>query len=384
MRGAAAPYRIDADAMAALSRELAVDSQAKPRFFWLHFMGVHLPIQLGADCAPHDRSPFPDNHEGWRSLVASLPTSETRQAVVAQSVCYFDRLAVIMNKLKALGIYDSSVIIVAADHGDSFGNRREWFAQQSSHGHNAYIPDAVLTAGTPVLAVKPMSAFGSFQERMEPATLCDIPKIILGQIGLPSQSDEACVDIVRQPPAGDRERRFYYYNWSPESWSIDSGNFPDVEEFRVVGHAQDRSSWQPTFRRHVNRRQTKPWLRLDLAAAGSARYRSVAGWQSVPLDQGGLAMAVVGREARLYFGGSLAGPKQLTLQVSVAGPTPIRLNIGFVERSFCQFDIKPEKSQRLLDCPLPPALDLDYVSLRLSGAAASPKLIVHEAQMKSS
>lgn len=384
MRGAAAPYRTDADAMAALSTELAVDSQAKPRFFWLHFMGAHVPIQLGADCAANDRSPFPDNDQGWRFLVASLPARETRQAVVAQSVCYFDRLAAIINKLKALGIYDSSVIIVAADHGDSFGNRREWFAQQSSNGHNAYIPDAVLTAGTPVLAVKPVSAFGSFQERMEPATLCDIPKIILGQIGLPSQSDEACVDIVRRPPAGDRERRFYYYHWSPETWSIGSDNFPDVEEFRVVGHAQDRSSWQPTFRRHVNRQQTKPWSRLDLAAAGSARYRSVAGWQPVTFDPSGAAMAVVGTEARLYFGGRLAGPAQLTLRVSLDGPTPMRLNVGSVNRSFCQFVIEPARPGQLLNCPLPRVPDLDHVVLTPSGAGALPKLIVHEAQLKNS
>jgi hypothetical protein len=381
------PYRIDLNTFAALSKNLQVDSSAKPRFFWLHFMGAHIPIQLGSDCAPNDRAPLPINDQGWKSLVDNLQVTETRAAVVAQAVCYFDRFAAFLNKLRALGIYDNNLIVLAADHGDSFGNRRDWFERQRASARNeAYIPDAVLTAGTPLLGVKPLKAQGWFEERMEPATLCDIPKIILGQLGIPSDQEQQCLDIIHHRPSPARPRSFYHYRWTPETWSIGGDNFPDVEEFLVTGDSGQLESWQPTFRRRVNQKQWKPWTVLMLAAAGSARYLSVAGWQWVTTTGNQGAAAIVGAEARLYFGEILNGPKRLTLRVSNSlQHQSVRLAVGFENRLICHFSVGPGEASQELACPLPRLANMDYVSLHLSGAGIIlPKLIVHEAQLKKS
>jgi hypothetical protein len=293
-------------------------------------------------------------------------------------------VAALFERLRALKIYDDSVIIIVADHGDSFGNRREYFdAQRAASGNPVYIPDAVLTAGTPLFAVKPIDGSGPLEERNEPATLCDVPEVVLGQLGLRSDSAQACVDLINHPPASSRERRFFAYRWTPETWSIGSDNFPDVEEIAVQGDALRPESWRPTFIRHVNRKNQQPWSTLDFAAPASVRFLSIVGWQPLQgLDQNNTTV-VAGAQARLYFGDELRAPKRLRLRISnPPAERVVHLAVGFGGHEICRFEIAPAETRRELDCRLPRRAKMDHVSLSLSSTGGSlPKLLVHEANL---
>lgn len=384
MREATIPYRIDANTMVRLVRDLKIHAGAKPRFFWLHFMGTHIPIQLGADCAPLDRVPLPTDEKGWKTVVENLPATESRATVIAQAICYFDRFAAFLKKLRQLAIYDTSVIVVAADHGDSFGNRRDWFERQRAKVNMAaYVPDAVLTAGTPLLMIKPLAARGLLEERMEPATLCDIPRVILGQLGMANDENRDCIDIVRHPPPADRNRRFYHYRWTPETWSIGSGPFPEIEEFLIAGDVGKLESWQPTFNRRVGRTQGQPWSKLNLADPNNLRYLSVAGWRIARARDREAVSAVARAEGRLYFERNLQGREQLGMRLSnLPGQGSVSLAIGFQDRAICNFVIEPNEIDREIVCILPQNAGIDHIVLRLAaGPKLQAELIVHEVNL---
>lgn len=385
LRGTASPYRIDMNTLSTLTRHLRVEPSVKPRFFWLHLMGAHVPILLGADCAPNKDIALPSHALAWQPLVERLRNSESRAAVVAQTLCYLDRVTGLLERLRELQIYNDSVIVLVADHGDSFGHRREHFERQRAANRNpAYIPDAALTAGTPLLAIKPRNGRGPLTERRDPAALCDVPQVILGQLGSRSAESQACLDIVSHSPSPSRVRRFHYYRWTPETWTLGSGNFPDVEELVVVGDALRLESWQPSFARRVQRQSWRPWTNLDMTKPESTRFLSVVGWHIRRGSEQRSTVAVAGAEGRLYFGAELKAHQRLRLRVAnLPGQGAVRLALGFAGRTLCRYEVPAGDLDRNLDCSLPPQAAMDHVSLSLSGAhGAQTMLTVREAQIR--
>ena len=85
-----------------LMRRMSADSD-QPTFKFLHFMLPHDPYNLDSGCEPYEHGDLSERERYYR-----------------QSECTIRLITSLIGKLKALNIYDQTMIIVAADHGRHF------------------------------------------------------------------------------------------------------------------------------------------------------------------------------------------------------------------------------------------------------------------------
>ena len=156
------------------------------------------------------------------------------QANRQQSLCALSRVRVLLNRLRSLGIYDSTVIAIHADHGShhelqakwprAADRPTEWFASRSS----------------PLLLLKPRNANGQLQTSLAQATLSDITPTLLELAGLPA----------RQPTATSRslvnltqDTKRIRYHWGSSVWKTDQLNPRDAKLFRIEGDHLNPEAW---------------------------------------------------------------------------------------------------------------------------------------------
>jgi arylsulfatase len=107
-----------------------------PFFLWLHYMDVHGPYQAKSGSA------YLSKYRGerlWRKAqknpgeLTELEQTELRQ-LYRTEVEYTDKwIGVLMEELKERGLFDQTVTILTADHGELFGKRGQY-----SHPHLLY------------------------------------------------------------------------------------------------------------------------------------------------------------------------------------------------------------------------------------------------------
>jgi hypothetical protein len=197
-------------------------SRQKPVYKYLHLMTMHPPILVDA------RGDFtPGAILNWNNR-----TAQARYA--------FDQILSLLEKLKSAGIYDSSLIILQADHGSDEGipllnNDDNWIQ------HNLpQKPSIIASLALPLLAVKPPNARGAFKESKAPVALTDIPATVMSFLGVKQSTDGRNVFDVA--PDEKRDRRFIYYNWSKTNW--ENEYFEDLNEYSITGNPRDWNSWR--------------------------------------------------------------------------------------------------------------------------------------------
>jgi hypothetical protein len=87
--------------------EHATISSPVPVYKYIHVMNTHRPMVVDAACQFAGRA-LPDE----------------REHLLNQSRCTLNTLLPLFQRLRQLGVYDPSLIIVNADHGGWVGNRR--------------------------------------------------------------------------------------------------------------------------------------------------------------------------------------------------------------------------------------------------------------------
>lgn len=188
----------------------------KPRFKFIHFILPHEPLILGADCNP--RKGRASNNE----LEHYLPQAE---CAVRLSIRLLERM-------KKLGVYDNSVVAIAADHGKGNGTRFS----------DAIGPETLkdVERAFPLLLVKPLHASGAMKISTVPASLNDLPRTIADLLG--ENSTFPGKSIFDMNPENEIERRYYDYTWTNRIWN---GKYmPTMQEYIVTGPARLRSSWK--------------------------------------------------------------------------------------------------------------------------------------------
>ena len=148
-------------------------TKGKPFFLWLHFYDPHLPY----------RAPEP-----FRSRFAQHPYDG--------EIAYTDAaLAKLFAALRRRGWFDSSVIVLTADHGEGLGEHGE-----STHGYFLYNS----TLRVPLL-VKPASSSRA-ANLQTPVSLVDLAPTLLRLVGIPVPSSFQGTDLGgsvvsgREPP----------------------------------------------------------------------------------------------------------------------------------------------------------------------------------------
>ena len=206
-----------------LTENMSAD-RAAPVYKLIHVMNTHWPMVVNEHCEYVGRS---------------LPRN--RMTVTTQSRCSLDVIIRLLDRMKQLGIYENSLIVLMADHGAGLAPY-ELKARPAENGEDAVlINPKVVSMATPLMAIKPPGASGPFQVSSAPSTYTDIPITIASILGLKSEFGGRSVFELR--PGEQRERRHYLHGWRRDDWKTDY--FGPIQELIINGNVYDSAAWQP-------------------------------------------------------------------------------------------------------------------------------------------
>ena len=189
-----------------------------PLYTYIHVAIPHPPIVLDADCS-------------------FKPSPLTRATYAAQARCGLAVVRELLDRLRALDVYDQSVIVLTSDHG--------WRVFRPDHplqGINtpAGALDQVANSAMPLLAVKPVGSSGAVRTSYAPTAITDVPATILDLLHLSS-------DVVTGQPAlqidptARRPRTYAHHTWVHADWSrpyLDA-----LHIFSIDGRITDPGAW---------------------------------------------------------------------------------------------------------------------------------------------
>ncbi len=196
----------------------------QPRYKWYHYIGTHIPANWDADC------------------VFNRDLERTRKQYYDQSVCVLTGIARFADKLRELGIFDETAIIISGDHGVNI-------EPDDNQGlkANASLYAGIIGAARPTLMIKPLKAQGDFQVSNLPTSLIDIAPTALDLVGL--EGDYSGQPALSIDPTLKRSRIFNRYT-SAEFWT---GEAISNDIWTVDGAVRNLENWslQDMFYKHL-------------------------------------------------------------------------------------------------------------------------------------
>jgi hypothetical protein len=223
-----------------------------PTFKILHTAGGHGPFVLDAACQRIDPRPYAA--AGYERQVR----------------CSLRQTEAFLERLRALGVYDAAMIVVASDHGASFGAR-----SPGSHGLSSHR----LSRSRPLLAVKWPHAAGGLARSEAPASIQDIAPTFAAAAGLPDAYPGR--DLATLAPDAERERDYGIY---VQRKGTPGGFLERVERYEVGRDSRRPDAWRfagAAFSPALDLRAPS----VDAGSAGAEAHLSYLGWTR-PADRG--------------------------------------------------------------------------------------------------
>ncbi len=191
-----------------------------PVYTFFHLATPHPPIVTENDCA-------------YQKQVAMTPDSYR-----AQGRCALLVVQELLDRLRALDIYDSSVIVLTSDHG--------WGVQRSdSLLRGIRTPagnlDVVALYASPLLAIKPADRTGPLEPSYAPTAISDIPATIVDLVGVPNVFSQGR-SAFEIDPEEQRTRSYTHHSWTNAGWS--RPYFDKLQIFSIDGRVTDPASWR--------------------------------------------------------------------------------------------------------------------------------------------
>ena len=202
-------------------------NRSEPVYKYIHLMTTHPPVVVDKNCQYAPGTPA------------------TRENIKTQAKCSLDRFLEFLDKLRSKGIYDSSLIVLHADHGLGIElkmRNRDDLGKEAWPVEGASLAEIAGSAAA-LMAIKPPYSKGPMKTSSAPVSLTDIPATINSLLNLDDQLDGRSAYEVGENEA--RERRFYFHHWRHENWQ--STYFPRLDEFVVEGSLFDENSWRLNF-----------------------------------------------------------------------------------------------------------------------------------------
>jgi hypothetical protein len=202
--------------------EMSVSDVPKPRYKLIHSFVTHPPYRLKPNCK-----------------IAEVDMQRKAPAVDAIQ-CGMRHLAAILSKIKSLGLYDRSMIIVSADHGAGWLNEelKETFSESE-------ISASVVAYASAALLIKPYQSRGPLLYSEVHSSLLDIPTTILSAHGINVDYTDDGVDkgrnIFELEKSELRPRDYYHYTWKNEYWALST--LPPLSNYHIVGDLKEPESW---------------------------------------------------------------------------------------------------------------------------------------------
>jgi hypothetical protein len=188
----------------------------------LHISSTHQPYVFDGDCR-HRRPATGDGAEN-------------------AARCSLRSVGAVLKRLKSAGIYDSTTLVVFADHGAGRPSRYRTDAQR----HAEFWP-VMAALANPVLMLKPPLARGVLSESMAEASVADIAATVCGLTKGCTALGGQSLFATAPDPATRSKRLFHYYQWRNEYWTLKS--IPGVVSFDIVGPPWEPASWRAAGKR---------------------------------------------------------------------------------------------------------------------------------------
>ena len=199
-----------------LSQRLTT-SVDEPVYKFIHVGIPHRPVTLTAEC----------------KYVEGM--SRAREYYKGQTRCAITRVVAVLDRLRELGVYDSSLIVISSDHGIGYAPQNFVNDRQTPAG-----PLSIVAGKSKaLLIVKTPGSRGPVRVSNAPTTISDIAATILEAAGVPrTLPGEPALALTENT---QRVRSFGMYDWEDDGWKQNYFDALDVLEIR--GPAVDGNSW---------------------------------------------------------------------------------------------------------------------------------------------
>jgi len=191
-----------------------------PVYQFIHVAIPHPPIVLDAACR----------------FVQGGATS--RDNFAEQSRCAVTLVGRLLDRLRALGIYDESVVVLTSDHGWGVPRRDHPLAGVSTPAGSLQF--LALTA-MPLLVVKARGASGPLRVSTAPTSITDVAASIADLAGLPPGVFPG-QPVLKIPEGARRSRSFAFHSWRNADWRREY--MDSLYVFSVDGPIHEPASWR--------------------------------------------------------------------------------------------------------------------------------------------
>jgi hypothetical protein len=192
-----------------------------PVFRFYHLMLPHSPFLLDAD-------------------LRAVKHQETFESYKEYSIAALKLVGEYLERLKDIGAYDNSTILIVSDHGMGVANYLQYESETQSYrklkkwGYRRAAAKSILLAKLP-------QQRGAMARSLKPVSGIDIAPTIAAAAGIKTENFEGKnIDDISLEER--RSRIFNFYSFS--TW--DSKYLDDFEAYEITGNVRDRSAWKKT------------------------------------------------------------------------------------------------------------------------------------------
>ncbi|MBN2498878.1 MAG: sulfatase-like hydrolase/transferase [Deltaproteobacteria bacterium] len=215
--------------------------EGRPFFLWIHYIDTHTPYRAPArlvrrhDPPARDSQPgslqavwplFPAHHRDnphFQAWLAGVDDVEyVRASYWAAASAIDEGVGKIVARLKALGLWERTLFVFTADHGESLGEHRIWFAHAGLYEATARVP----------LVIRSPTGPEGLRVDM-PVEHADLLSTVLGRLGLPLPARVRGCDIW--PRLGSaRGRPVFLEHAGAQMEAVVSGRHKYIRHLRSI------------------------------------------------------------------------------------------------------------------------------------------------------
>ena len=194
-------------------------AQDDPVYTFIHVALPHPPYVVDADCSFID------------------PERTSRPSYAGQGRCALAVVQELLDRLRALAVYDRTAIVLTSDHG--------WNRLRPDHPlEGVETPagdlDDVAVRAMPLLAVKPAGSSGPLRTSYAPTAITDVPATILDLMRLPNDQLPGR-SVLQIDPNVSRPRTYAHHSWQQADWG--RRYFELLHIFSIDGRIAEPSAW---------------------------------------------------------------------------------------------------------------------------------------------
>lgn len=198
------------DVLQRLSGQLEVVPDRSTVIF-VHSLATHAPFIMNSDCA--------------------IKTESTdREGAVEQGICALSTVARLLREMDRRGVYDDSLVVIAADHGYGFPSK---FARADSDAEFR----SFVGGFNPVMLVKPRNERAPLQRSTAAVRVADLANALCDANGC--DIDEVIDRLVALGSA--HPRQIQNYHWKNEYWQ--EADIPGKQAYRLDGSLFEACNW---------------------------------------------------------------------------------------------------------------------------------------------